>query len=193
MEEPGGLQSMGSQRVRHDWVTSLSLSFIKTEQTERSVIMKDMGWKEDLVPGEDWERASQVTQWIKNLSAMQETQEGSIPGLRRFPEEGHGKAFKYSYLENPMDRGAWWATIHRAAERHDWSDWAHMPKDWEIRGRRISRYIMEPKEEGMLFLRWFQFAIKPKPRVLQLMALSLKQTPIILSYIKRKYGIKLSE
>ena len=60
-----------------------------------------------------------MTQWIKNLSAMQETQEGSIPGLRRFPEEGHGKALKYSYLENPMDRGAWWATIHRAAERHD--------------------------------------------------------------------------
>ena len=80
--------------------------------------MKGMGWKEDLVPGEDRERASQVTQWVKNLSAMQETQEGSVPGLRRFPEEG-GDPLEYSYLESPMDRGAWWATVHGATERHD--------------------------------------------------------------------------
>ena len=34
---------------------------------------------------------------------------GSIPGLERPPEGGHGNPFQYSCLENPRDRGAWWA------------------------------------------------------------------------------------
>ena len=39
-----------------------------------------------------------------------------IPGLGRSPGEGHGDPLQYSCLENPMDRGAWWATVHRVAE-----------------------------------------------------------------------------
>ena len=35
---------------------------------------------------------------------------GSIPGLGKSPGGGHGNSFQYSYLENPMDRGDWWAT-----------------------------------------------------------------------------------
>ena len=41
---------------------------------------------------------------------------GSIPGLGRSHVGGHGNPFQYSYLENPMDRGARWATIHRAVQ-----------------------------------------------------------------------------
>ena len=41
---------------------------------------------------------------------------GSIPGLGRYPGEGNGNLLQYSYLENPMDRGAWWS-IHRVAKR----------------------------------------------------------------------------
>ena len=41
---------------------------------------------------------------------------GSIPGLGRFPGEGNGNPLQYSYLENPMDRGAWWATVHWVTE-----------------------------------------------------------------------------
>ena len=43
---------------------------------------------------------------------------GSIPGSGRFPGGGHDKRPppQYSCLESPMDRGAWWATIHRAAK-----------------------------------------------------------------------------
>ena len=37
---------------------------------------------------------------------------GSIPGLGRSPGEGNGNPFQYSYLENPMDRGAWEAAVH---------------------------------------------------------------------------------
>ena len=37
---------------------------------------------------------------------------GLIPGSGRSPGEGHGNPLQYSCLENPMDRGAWWATVH---------------------------------------------------------------------------------
>ena len=37
---------------------------------------------------------------------------GLIPGSERSPGEGHSNTFQYSCLENPMDRGAWWATVH---------------------------------------------------------------------------------
>ena len=39
---------------------------------------------------------------------------GSIPGSGRFPGEGNGYPLQCSCLENPMDRGAWWATVHAA-------------------------------------------------------------------------------
>ena len=41
---------------------------------------------------------------------------GSIPGLGRSPEGEHSNPLQYSCLENPMDRGAWWATVHRVAK-----------------------------------------------------------------------------
>ena len=43
---------------------------------------------------------------------------GSVPGLGRSPGGGHGKPLQYSCLENPMDRGASWATVRRVAESH---------------------------------------------------------------------------
>ena len=41
---------------------------------------------------------------------------GLIPGLGRHPGEGHGNPLQYSYMENPMDRGTWWATVHSTAK-----------------------------------------------------------------------------
>ena len=41
---------------------------------------------------------------------------GLIPGLERSPRRGHGNPLQYSCLENYMDRGAWWATVHRVAK-----------------------------------------------------------------------------
>ena len=40
---------------------------------------------------------------------------GSVPGLGRSPGEGNGNPLQYSGLENPRDRGAWWATVHGVA------------------------------------------------------------------------------
>ena len=58
---------------------------------------------------------------VKNLPA-DSGDTGSIPGLGRSPGEGNGNALQYSCLENPMDRGAWWAIyiVHGVARvRHD--------------------------------------------------------------------------
>ena len=41
---------------------------------------------------------------------------GSIPGWGRFPGEGNSNPLQYSCLENPMDRGAWQATVHGVAK-----------------------------------------------------------------------------
>ena len=53
----------------------------------------------------------------------------SIPGLGRYPGEGNGIPLQYSCLENPKDRGAWWATVHGVTKSWTWlsnftsSDW----------------------------------------------------------------------
>ena len=39
-----------------------------------------------------------------------------IPGLGRYPEEGNGYPLQYSCLGNPIDREAWWATVHGVAK-----------------------------------------------------------------------------
>ena len=44
---------------------------------------------------------------------------GLIPGLGRSPGEGNGKPLQYSCLGNSMDRGAWWATVHKVAKELD--------------------------------------------------------------------------
>ena len=49
---------------------------------------------------------------VKNPSALQ----GAIPGLERSPGEGNDNLLLYSYLGNPMDRGAWWAIAHGVAK-----------------------------------------------------------------------------
>ena len=41
---------------------------------------------------------------------------GSTPGLERLPGEGNGDPLQYSFLENSMDTGAWWATVHGVAK-----------------------------------------------------------------------------
>ena len=59
--------------------------------------------------------ASLAAQTVKNLPTNA-GDPGSIPGLGRSPEGGHGSPLQYSRLENPWDRGAWWATVHVVAQ-----------------------------------------------------------------------------
>ena len=66
-------------------------------------------------------RASEVVQWLKkkkksSASAGEVRDAGSIPGSGRSPGEGNGNPLQYSCLENPMEGGAWRATVHGVAK-----------------------------------------------------------------------------
>ena len=56
-----------------------------------------------------------MAQTVKRL-AYNEGDLGSIPGSGRSSGEGNGTPLQYSCLENPVDRGAWWAAVHGVAE-----------------------------------------------------------------------------
>ena len=88
-----GYSPRGSQRVRHDWGTSLSF-FLYTHIHTRTHVCIFLG--------------SQVVLLLKNPPLNT----GNIRGTGLIPGEGNGNPFQCSYLENPMDRGAWWATVH---------------------------------------------------------------------------------
>ena len=62
--------------------------------------------------------ASQVALMVKTLpaNAADIRDPGLIPGSRRSPGGGYGNLFQYSCLENPMDRGVWWTTVHWVAK-----------------------------------------------------------------------------
>ena len=59
--------------------------------------------------------ASLMARWVKNLPAMQEMLVRSL-GLGRSPGGGNGNPLQYSCLGNPLDRGAWWATVPSVAK-----------------------------------------------------------------------------
>ena len=131
-EEPGRLQSMGSQRVGHEWATSLhslhTLSLEKEMATHSSILAWRIPWTEE--PGGPWSMGSQRVRhdwsdWtrmhapylgfpgssaVKNAGDLGDA--SSIPGLGRSPGGGNGNPLQYSCLENLMDRGALQATVH---------------------------------------------------------------------------------
>ena len=67
---------------------------------------------------------------------------GSIPGSGRCPGGGHGNPLQYSCLENSMDRGAWWATVHSAVKSQ-----AQLK-----RLRTFTRVLLGPHSKGKLRL-----------------------------------------
>ena len=65
-----------------------------------------------------WMHDSMLPAWLSGKeSACQAGDAGSIPGLGRSPGEGNGNPHQYSHLGNPLDRGAWQATVQGVAER----------------------------------------------------------------------------
>ena len=63
----------------------------------------------------DFDFHFEVALVVKNLPASAEDvrDKGSIPGFGRSLGGGHGNPLQYSFLENPMDTGVWWATVRR--------------------------------------------------------------------------------
>ena len=71
------------------------------------------------------------------VSACNTGDPGLIPGLGRSPGRGNGNPLQDSCLENPMDREAWWATVHGVAKSPTWlSDFAYLLKTLLIRQPR---------------------------------------------------------
>ena len=83
----------------------------------------------DTVTYKDMAVASLAAQTIKNLPAMQENPD-SIPALGRSPGEGNGNPLQYSCLENSMDRGAWWITVHGVAKESDTTEQITLSHLW---------------------------------------------------------------
>ena len=73
----------------------------------------------DSCPSSQWCHpaiSSSVVPFFGKKSACNAGDSGSIPGLGRYPGEGSGNPLQYSCLENSMDRGAWWVTVHGVAK-----------------------------------------------------------------------------
>ena len=65
-----------------------------------------------------------VAQTVKNPPAMQETWVLSLDQKKKTPGEGNGNPLQYSCMENPLDRGAWQATVYSIAKNWTWlSNW----------------------------------------------------------------------
>ena len=96
MEEHGRLQSMGSLRVGHNWVTSVTSQRYKGFPGGTSGKQPACQCRRHKRPGFD-------------------------PWLWRSPGEGNGNPLQYACQENPMDKGAWWAAVHWVAK--SWTLW----------------------------------------------------------------------
>ena len=93
---------------------------------------------------------------VKNLpaNARDERVAGSDPGSRRSPEGGHDNPLQYSCLENPMDRGAWQATVHRVAQSLTEATWhACVPAELSVPLSRSNRGSTRSNKgkEGLFF------------------------------------------
>ena len=94
--------------------------------------------------------ASKVVLVVKNLPANAGNMKDSvsISALERFTGGANGNPLQYSWLENPMDRGIWWATVHGITKsRTELNIWA-LPGAWEF----CEKMAMQPSFTCVHFL-----------------------------------------
>ena len=103
--------------LEHDSKCLLSFPYLYSANTEINMLFNFLICSHIL-----FTQASLVTQDGKE-SMCNAGDLGSVPGLGGSPGGGHGNPLQYSCLENPMDRRAWWATVHGVAwtVRHNWA------------------------------------------------------------------------
>ena len=72
--------------------------------------------------------------WVRSKVTVCHARDAcSIPGSGRSLGAGHGNPVQYSWLDNPVDRGAWRATVHRVTQsRTQLSNWAHTYLNWQL-------------------------------------------------------------
>ena len=122
-EEPGGLPSMGSHRVGHDWSDlAAAAAAVPNSGKKRLRHLKYLlrGGEKRGFPGSasGKEPTCQCRRYKRHIRDM-----GSIPWLVWYPGRGHGSPLQYPCLENPVNREAWGATIHRVAESRTRLKW----------------------------------------------------------------------
>ena len=76
---------------------------------------------------------------------------GLLPGLGRSPGKGNGNSLQYSYLRNPMDRWAWWTTVHGIAKELDTTEYTHTHTHTHTHGCFTNLYV---------FLQWNESVIR---------------------------------
>ena len=137
-----GWRIRGQQRMR--WLDGITNSMDLNLGNFQELVMDREAWHAAVHGGHDWATELNWTELVTlfyphllfhmSFSGGSDSKEsacnvgdlGSIPGLGSFPGGRHGNPFQYSCLENPMDRGAWQATVHGVAKSRTWlSDWAH--------------------------------------------------------------------
>ena len=78
------------------------------------------------------------------VSAYNAGDPGSIPGSERSPGEGNGNPLQYSCLENPMDRGAWEATVHGVTKSQTrLSDFTYFSYLFHVSFPRLSKLFID--------------------------------------------------
>ena len=81
----------------------------------QKVRFQSLGWEDTIE--EKMATCSSLLAWkIPWTEEPMQENLGSIPGLGRLPGGGHDNPLQYSCLENSMDRGIWWATVHRVTK-----------------------------------------------------------------------------
>ena len=101
-----------------DWAASLVAQLVKNPPAMQETLfdswVRKIFWRRDRLPtpvflgfpgGSDGKESAHSAEDL-----------GLIPESGRSPGEGNGNLLQYSCLENPMDRGAWWATVHRVTK-----------------------------------------------------------------------------
>ena len=121
-------------------------------RSQRKAARKKLEGKERVVTGIVFERTGEFLWALKGFpggsvvknppaNAGDTGHMGSIPGLGRSPGGGKGNPLQYSSLENPMDRGAWRATVHGVPQSQTWlstpsEPWSSLPGHafWKLPG-----------------------------------------------------------
>ena len=135
---------MRSKRSGHDWVTEVTDSVV-----QGALVVKNT---------------------FANVGDAGD--QGSIPGSGRSPGGRHSNPLQYSCLENPLDRGALWATVHGVAESWTWLKWLNIhaykelqfPKflcPWDFLGKNtlvgchfFLQGIFSTEESNLSLLNW---------------------------------------
>ena len=141
MEKPGRLQSMGSLRVEHDWATSLSLSLSCTGEGNGNPLQCSC-LENPRDGGAWWAAVYGVAQSQTRLKRLSSSVQTLLSLSLSCIGEGNGNPFQCSCLENPRDRGAWWAAVYGVAQsrtqlrRHSSSS---VQKELKSKATRLSK------------------------------------------------------